>query len=156
VLIDRIGLNCAVCHSSTVKITENMDPKKIYADVGLEPAIEGDRVVILGMPAATMDLKGYLWFLMRCGTDNRFTANNVLAYIDTKTHLSPLERLFYSEAVPRVRDALIIQQARLAVLDQEPEAGPGRVDTFNPYKALQFRFPPDGTVGNADLPSIWN
>jgi mono/diheme cytochrome c family protein len=39
--------------------------------------------------------------------------------------------------------------------------GIGRVDTFNPYKALKFYFPmqklpPDELVGASDLPAIWN
>jgi mono/diheme cytochrome c family protein len=40
--------------------------------------------------------------------------------------------------------------------------GPGRVDTFNPYKAIQFNFPMDAAHitetalnGSADFPSIW-
>src|SRR5262249_3515307 len=38
-----------------------------------------------------------------------------------------------------------------------PPFGPGRVDTFNPYKVLR-RLPMenDKTVGTVDLPSLWN
>ena len=38
-----------------------------------------------------------------------------------------------------------------------PPQGPGRVDTFNPYKRLLgFDMNADDTVGTADLPSLWN
>ncbi len=44
-----------------------------------------------------------------------------------------------------------------------PKFGPGRVDTFNPYKVNQFSadYPPgsfsdDERIGTADFPSIWN
>jgi hypothetical protein len=37
-------------------------------------------------------------------------------------------------------------------------SGPGRIDTFTPYKTLNFgyRLAGGAAVGNADLPSIWN
>jgi hypothetical protein len=42
-----------------------------------------------------------------------------------------------------------------------PQWGPGRVDTFNPYKALKFHFPmhklpASELIGAANLPSVWN
>src|SRR4029453_6237866 len=46
-----------------------------------------------------------------------------------------------------------------AWFDKRPPQGPGRVDTFNPYKAMfaaQTHFDSDDTVGTADLPSLWN
>jgi hypothetical protein len=42
-----------------------------------------------------------------------------------------------------------------------PRWGRGRVDTFNPYKAIQFnwpidRLPHDELIGASDFPSLWN
>src|SRR5207302_5794909 len=34
--------------------------------------------------------------------------------------------------------------------------GPGRVDTFNPYKVLFFQTEVGHAVGTADFPSLWN
>jgi hypothetical protein len=44
---------------------------------------------------------------------------------------------------------------------QVPRWGPGRVDTFNPYKAIQFnwpveRLPEAERTGASDFPSLWN
>ena len=54
--VNRVGLNCAVCHVATVRVTEGMDPTRIY---GTEPEYASsskDRVIILGMPSITVDL----------------------------------------------------------------------------------------------------
>jgi hypothetical protein len=45
--------------------------------------------------------------------------------------------------------------------DNIPRWGRGRVDTFNPYKAIQFnwdlnRLPPSELLGASDFPSLWN
>lgn len=46
-------------------------------------------------------------------------------------------------------------------MERQHDWGPGRVDTFNPYKAIQFNFPMDKLpheelIGPADYPSIFN
>jgi len=55
---------------------------------------------------------------------------------------------------------LLTLRDRLNFIKEEPEWGPGRVDTFNPLKAY-FNFPPEKLskqerVGTTDFPSIWN
>lgn len=141
VLIDRVGLNCAVCHTGTVRDTPQAAPR-----------------IILGMPANKFDLQGYARFLYACALDDRFTVDNVMQAIARRKQLNPLDRLIYREAIWRTREVLI-QQARLvSFMDSRPNWGPGRVDTFNPYKAIQFNFPMqlDHTIGTVDLPVIWN
>ena len=65
-------------------------------------------------------------------------------------------------AIPRLREALIEQRANLGPLvAYQPDWGPGRVDTFNPYKVIQFHERFDDLteaekVGAADFPSIFN
>jgi hypothetical protein len=72
-----------------------------------------------------------------------------------------IDRLIYSRiAIPQTKKELLIRAAKLTFLDRQPPWGPGRVDTFNPYKALQFNYPMDKLpeeeiVGTVDLPSIW-
>jgi mono/diheme cytochrome c family protein len=156
VLMDRIGLNCAVCHVATVKVSAGMEPARIY---GAEPGYASskkDRVIVLGMPAITVDLGAYLNFLHACANDGGFTADNVLAAIERRYRLGPIDRLIYKRAVPEVQKALQTQDRDFAFLRDSPPAGPGRVDTFNPYKNHVFKFPPDHSVGTSDFPSIWN
>ena len=140
VVMDRVGLNCALCHTGTVRDTP-----------------QSARRIILGMPANNFDLQSYARFLYSSAKDPRFTADNVLTAIAQRTKLGPLDRLIYRMAVWQTREALIEQARRTSFMDTRPEWGPGRVDTFNPYKALQFNFPmeKDHSIGTVDLPVIW-
>lgn len=140
VLIDRVGMNCAICHTGTVRDSAQSQAR-----------------IIEGMPANNFDLQGYARFLYGCAQDPRFTVNNVMQAIERRTRLDPLERFIYREAVWRTREALVEQAKRVSFMDTRPDWGPGRVDTFNPYKALQFNFPmeKDHTIGTVDLPVIW-
>jgi hypothetical protein len=141
--ITLVGLNCAVCHTGVVRT-----------------APEAERHIILGMPANTMDLQTYFRFLFDCAADGRFTENELMPRIDALAKLDPLERATYKIAIKQARDALLARARRLSYLSEKdrPQFGPGRVDTFNPYKAVQFNFPManDDTVGTVDLPSLWN
>jgi mono/diheme cytochrome c family protein len=141
VYIDRVGMNCAICHTGTVRESPQSQPR-----------------IISGMPANKLDLQGYARFLYACAKDPRFTADNVIQAIERRKYLNPLEKIIYREAVWRTRDALVAQADKLSFMDSRPNWGPGRVDTFNPYKVLQFNFPMnnDHTVGTADLPVIWH
>jgi hypothetical protein len=157
VVVDRIGLNCAACHVGTVRVSLGMEPSKIYGEEPdyLSPA-KKDRVIVLGMPAITVDLGKYIKFLEACSQDSRFTVEEVLAAIRTKTGLGPIDRIAYRKAVPVVRETLGKQAQAFAFMDRNPPFGPGRVDTFNPYKYQYFGFPQDESIGTADIPSLWN
>jgi cytochrome c5 len=140
--IDLVGLNCATCHVATVRRAPEAEPE-----------------LVLGMPANQLDLLAYFEFLFDCVGDPAFSTANVLAQIDGVTSLGPVERLIYRSAVPRVREALLAQGGKLAPLRAERfHSGKGRIDTFNPYKALVFDFPEVGRAapGASDFPSIWN
>ena len=140
-VIDLVGLNCAVCHTGTVRDTPESQPR-----------------IIVGMPSNNLDLQGYVSFLTACAEDNRFTVDNVMAAIEARTRLNPIERFIYRSAIWQTREALLEQGARMSFMNKRPRWGPGRVDTFNPYKSIQFHWPmdKDETIGTADLPSIWN
>jgi mono/diheme cytochrome c family protein len=141
VIVDRVGLNCAVCHSGTVRETPNSQP-----------------AVFVGMPAHRLQLENYIRFLTAAALDPRFTTDNVMAFIDARTNLGPIERFIYRTSIPLTRDALIEQGSRLEFINKRPDWGPGRVDTFNPYKAIQFHWSmdQDDSVGTSDYPAIWN
>jgi hypothetical protein len=65
--------------------------------------------------------------------------------------------------VDRLKIQTLALRNRIAPLmtDEVPEWGRGRVDTFNPYKAIQFNWnvaelPPSELIGASDFPSLWN
>ena len=145
VTIDRAWLNCSVCHTGTVRDTPGSKPK-----------------IYLGMPANTMNLQALVRFLTACAKDERFTAERMMPEIERIGDLNFLEALFYRNIViRRTRDGLLSLDRVVSFFDHQPgDWGPGRVDTFNPYKLVQFNFPvqklpQDEIVGVSDLPSIW-
>jgi hypothetical protein len=141
VVIDRLGMNCAICHTGTVRDTPESTPR-----------------IYLGMPANTFDLQSYLRFLYACAADGRFTADNIVRAIKSHKSLDPLETFVYQQAVYQTREVLLQRNRQTSFMTSRPDWGPGRVDTFNPYKTVQFNFSMDNdhTVGTTDLPSIWN
>lgn len=144
--INRIGLNCAVCHVGTVRDSANSPPE-----------------IILTMPANNLYLQRYIQFTTEAAQDPRFTAQEMMPYIEEMgANLNPLQKLVYRYlAIPQTRDALIRQGDRLSFLNDQPAWGPGRVDTFSPYKAIQFNFPMEELeeselIGTSDYPPIWH
>ena len=137
-----VGLNCATCHAGTVR-----------------DAPGSRRRLVLGMPSHEMDLQGYLRFLTACANDPRFTADTLIAAIERiNPNVGVFERLAYRLLVVRRTKSGILDGARNnAWFDSRPPQGPGRVDTFNPYKVMfGFDMSKDDTVGTVDLPSLWN
>ena len=140
--VELAGLNCATCHAGTIR-----------------DAPSSPRQVVLGMPANGMDLQGYARFLTACAQDPRFTASTL---IEAVKRVNPdfgifdglVYRLFL---VRRTRSGILDRARETSWFDARPPQGPGRVDTFNPYKAMfGFNMSSDNTVGTADLPSLWN
>ena len=68
------------------------------------------------------------------------------------------EKLVYRlVVVGRTRSGILERAKETAWFDSRPPQGPGRVDTFNPYKVLfGFDMATDDSVGTVDLPSLWN
>ncbi|HEY7164647.1 MAG TPA: cytochrome c [Candidatus Binatia bacterium] len=147
---DLVWLNCAFCHAGTVREKPESTP-----------------VVYTAMPANTFDFRGFMRFLFATGEDRRFTPERILLQIKTIRareglgDLPLLDRLvlrFY--AIYYMRERILTLRDRLSFIKDEPEWGPGRVDTFNPLKAY-FNFPVDKLpqeerIGTTDFPSIWN
>ena len=108
-------------------------------------------------PAHQLDLLAYFKFLFDCVGDGRFTVDNVMAAMDAQAKLSPIERVVFTIAMPRVRQETLRLKALAQFMIDHP-SGPGRIDTFTPYKTMQFGYRQTAgfAVGNADLPSIWN
>ncbi len=145
ILFDRVGQNCATCHAGLVRETPHSQPQ-----------------IVTTMPSNTVDLAGYIKFLSDVALDRRFTAGEIMPQIEALgANLSPIEKLIYRYiAIPQTRDRLILQGSKVTFLQRQSAYGPGRVDTFTPYKTLRFNFPidqlsADELVGIADFPSIW-
>lgn len=141
--IDRVFLNCAICHAGTYR--ESPD---------------ATRKVVLGMPANSVDLQAFQNFLFEAAVDERFNPNRLLAEIDNLGSEDAINRkLLKLVGVSLMQQRLILLRDRFAFTHREPDFGPGRVDTFNPPKVL-LNFPMDKVpeeewVGITDFPSIW-
>jgi len=146
---EQVGLNCAVCHTGTYRITPNTKPQ-----------------IVLGMPANKLLLKQFFEFVLNSTLDPRFTADNVIGHINqTSDPLSPLDQFLYRYVlIPRTVSATLEMKNYMGPLMGDTRVsdwGPGRVDTFNPYKALQFHWnlgqlPIEQLTASSDYPSLWN
>lgn len=150
--IDVVYLNCAVCHTSTVRDAPGATPR-----------------IVPGMPAHTFDIGAWGKFLTTVPKDQKFTPQRLLDQI-SKMQDDPHRRVDKPDLINRLifrylaaylmRDQLLILGQRLSFIDKD-SWGPGRVDTFNAPKAL-LNFPmekyadPKELIGNVDFPSIWN
>ena len=145
--IDQVGLNCAVCHTATVRERPQSPP-----------------TIVLGMPAQRLDLQGFVQFVLDCTLDNRLTADAVRGRYPERGGPALVERLLMRAGfIDRLKLQTLALRNRMAPIlshDAVPW-GRGRVDTFNPYKAIQFnwdlsKLPERELNGASDFPSIWN
>jgi mono/diheme cytochrome c family protein len=141
--IPRVGLNCATCHVGSYRDSPDATPN-----------------FVMGMPAHQMDLQAYARFLSAVAKDPRFTADTLIEAMEKRPGFGFVDGLIYRFfAIGRTRDGILERDPRIAWFDKRPPQGPGRVDTFNPYKEMfaeATHFDTDDTVGTADLPSLWN
>lgn len=148
---DRLGLsqvwfNCSVCHTGTWRESEGSDPQ-----------------IVPGMPSNNFDLHRFIAFVLTAATSPLLAPETLLEAIDeTGGNLGPVDRIVWKALViPRLREELLATRAALIpLLERQPKWGPGRVDTFNPYKVLEFGMDAEElsdaeVVGASDFPSIW-
>ena len=120
--------------------------------------------VVLGMPAQQLDLQAFVQFVLDCTLDNRLTADAVRGRLPKSGGPSLFERaLLRAGLVDRLKIQTLNLRNRIAPIlaDGVPRWGRGRVDTFNPYKAVQFNWdlsqlPAGELIGASDYPSLWN
>ena len=146
--VEQLGFNCALCHTSTLRDSPG-----------------GPKRIVLGMPAQQLDLQAVVRFILDCSLDSRTTAENVRGQFEAAGgRVSRFERLLLRFGlVDRLKmQTLELRNRMEAVLDPRlPDWNRGRVDTFNPYKAIQFnwplrKLPPSELLGASDFPSLWN
>lgn len=137
---DRVGFNCALCHATQYRITED------------ETA-----AIVAGGGSHTTDIQGLLEFFARCAEDERFNADNILYEIDLTYRLSFVERAMYKYLlIPIVRDLLREQGNSWAWTEHRPRWGPGRDAPMNLTKFILLGMEDDGSVDHTDFPSLWN
>ena len=138
--ITRIGITCAFCHTTRVRLAPDARPTLIHAG-----------------PGNVTDPQRYARFLHTCAADPRFNAGDLLTEIAKLTTLSWTESSLYRFIyIPGTRTALLKQRDSFAWMSRRPDYGPGRVDPFNPPKFSFLEQPMDETIGTADIPPIWN
>lgn len=142
--VERTFLNCAICHSGTLRRTP-----------------DDDATVFVGMPANRIDLQGFQDFLIASALDERFTPEHILAQAEEmELELDLINNLALRFiGVYQLRERILTIARRFRFADSEPAFGPGRYDTFSPAKAL-FNWPLDQVpaherIGVVDFPSIW-
>jgi hypothetical protein len=138
---ERVGVNCAFCHVSAVRLTPEQGKPTFYP----------------GGPGHQVRVQEYQEFLFKSAADPRFNADTIMNEINAVTDLSTREALLYRYLlIPQTKTALIKQAAEFAWEKPRPLHGPGRTDPFNPVRFRLFKQPDDHSIGNSDIPSIWN
>ena len=136
----RVGINCAMCHTTSVRT-----------------APDSPRMLVAAGPSNQTSPQQYLRFLLKCAADPRFTADVILAEIAKNHSMSAVERMVYRFVIiPQTRSALLRLNESESWMDRNPDWGPGRIDPFNPVKFRYLGQPVDETIGNSDMVPLWN
>jgi hypothetical protein len=115
------------------------------------------------MPAHDLDLQRFIEFVLDCTLDNRMTTEAVIGRLPRSGPRLSERLLLRAGLVERLKAQTLELRNRIAPIlgDNVPRWGRGRVDTFNPYKAIQFNWrldqlSPSERIGASDFPSLWN
>ncbi len=140
--IPLIAVNCAACHTGTVRTSEAPEP-----------------TIILGMPAHQLDFLAYQRFFIDAAEDERFNGDTIIPAIKAiNPDFSRFDELLYRYyIIPRLESEVLDRYQDFLFLEDRPDWGPGRVDTFSPYKVhFGFDMSQDPSIGTSDLPTLWN
>jgi len=103
--VDRVFLNCAVCHTSTVRTEKSKAP-----------------MIVTGMPANNFDIMAFQKFFFACAADPRFRKEFVMAEIDgLGANLDLLDReVVYPIAIGIMRERVLTLAGRFDWIYREP------------------------------------
>ncbi len=138
----RVTQTCAICHAASYRTSPDATP-----------------VIVPTGPAHTTNAMAFLDFLEAAANDPRWSGDGMMREIEMNFDLAPDEKLAYRFAIiPIAKKRILEQAADFAWMHDHdrPEWGPGRDGPFNLTKFNLLGLPDDGTVDNADFPSIWN
>ncbi len=138
--VERVGFNCGTCHTSFVRTPS------------------GERL-LLGAPAAQLDLQAYLRFIAEASVDPSLTPEAVFA--SAKANGRPIgwvDKFIIKKYVfPRLTSQVALAGENLFWMIRRPEHGPGRTDAGNFWRARWGLNPElDDRIGTVDFPSVWN
>ena len=138
----RVANNCAVCHTTSYRVSSEANP-----------------VLVVGGPAHTTNVEGFFRYLIDCAKDPRFNADILMAEINRVTELDLIDKLLYRFLIiPITKKRLLEREAQFAWIYRPdfPDWGRGRDDAMNLTKYFMIRAPMDDTFGPTDMPSLWN
>jgi hypothetical protein len=137
---DRVAINCAFCHTATVRT-----------------AADAERVIYPAGPSHQFNPQGYQRFLFESARDPEFTADRIMDELKYLYEFSWIESFLYRYAiVPYVRRVTLDLAGEWDWTYDATDWGHGRIDPFNPVKFRMLGQPFDSTIGNSDMPPIWN
>jgi mono/diheme cytochrome c family protein len=145
--VDVVWLNCATCHTGTWRASAEDKPH-----------------VVPGMPSNNLDFHRFVSVVLAASADERLEPKQLFGPMEKAgAHQDWFDRIVWQAGVhPRFREGLLRIGGRMKpLLARQSRWGPGRVDTFNPYKLIQFNWPAAGLSedevhGVSDFPAIFN
>jgi hypothetical protein len=138
--VPRVAINCAFCHTQSFRTSASAAPS-----------------IVLAGASHQFDPQAYSKFLDATASDPRFNATDMLAEIAKLTTLSWYDSMAYRFVlIPAVKRGLLEHRRNFAWMDSRPVWGKGRIDPQNPFKFTTLEQPVDQTIGNSDMPPLWN
>jgi hypothetical protein len=138
--IPRVGVNCAGCHSTSVRASAN----------------EGPQIYLAGA-SSRFQPQGYVRFLFECAHDNRFNSGTIMKAILDIYDMPLIDRALYRYLIIPVtrRELLQNEKENYYWMRERPDWGPGRTD-MNPFQRQVLRLPDDHTIGSTDIMPVWH
>jgi mono/diheme cytochrome c family protein len=138
--VERVGVNCAGCHTATVRNTASEAPR-----------------IYLAAASNRFQPQGYVRFLFACAHDSRFNSDTLMNAILEIYDMSWIDRMLYRFVViPYTRSEILKNEKdNYHWMPERPDWGPGRTD-MNPFQRQVLRLPDDHTIGSTDIMPIWN
>ena len=147
--VEQVGFNCALCHTSTVRDSPSRAAphRPRHAGAAARPAGGG-----AGSSSIARSTAG----------SRRRTSAVTSRRRDSACRCSSASCCGSGWSIAsRSRPSSCATGWQPSLGDNLPDWGRGRVDTFNPYKAIQFnwplrKLPQSELIGASDYPSLWN
>jgi mono/diheme cytochrome c family protein len=139
---DRVGNNCATCHTASYR--ESADSLPTFVAAG---------------PNHRLQLEAFFRFLVECADDPRFNADILMHEINLVTDLDWIDKFAYRYLIiPLTKKRLLERKEQFAWVFRKdfPEWGSGRDDAMNLTKYFLLKWKMDDSVGPSDMPSVWN
>jgi mono/diheme cytochrome c family protein len=137
---ERVAFNCALCHATRYRTTEQETP-----------------TIVAAGGSHTADIQGLLDFFSKAANDPRFNAETILTEIDFATRLSWIDRMIYKYIlIPATKKQLSRQGREFGWTSTRPRWGPGRDAPMNLTKFNLLHMQVDESIDHTDFPAIWN